>query len=56
MAAVVVGGKLEKDRPQRRGEICVGFKVGLCAPFVGGTPQVGFQLFESVFVHEFCLF
>ena len=56
VAAVVVVGELEEDQPQHRGGLFAGFQVGIGMQLVGGTPQIGFQLFELVFVHESRLF
>ena len=56
VAAVVVVGELEGDQPQHGRSVFTGFKIGVGAQLIGGTPQISFQLFELVFIHAFRLF
>ena len=51
MAAVIVVGEFKKDQPEHWRGILAGLKVGVGTQVIGGTPEIGFELFELFFGH-----
>lgn len=55
MPSVIVVGELEEDQAEDRNGVFARLKIGIGAQFVGGCPQVFFELFELFFRHSVSL-